>query len=241
MKQLNRLILTLFLLLLLAACGDDATPTPTIAPTPTPDPTAILQQAGETMQGLQSVHFDITRTGGPAYLDVDQLLILNSAVGDYAAPDAAQAAITIASPGIAMVINTIAIGDEQWITNPLNQQWEQLPPEWGFNPAVLFDPELGWQPLLNEDMTGITLLGLVELNGQTVYHLRGTVSGERIRVVTGGITGSDEPITVEAWVDPTTHHVLRLHFVTGSPSGEPTDWLINFSNFNTPVTIAPPW
>jgi hypothetical protein len=231
----------LVLILLLAACGEDnATPTPTIAPTPTPDPVAILQQAGEAMQGLQSVHFNIARTGGSAYLDADQLLILNTAVGDYAAPDAAQATINIASPGVALIINTIAIGEEQWITNPLNQQWELLPAGWGFNPAVLFDPELGWRPLLNEDMTDITLLGLVDLSGQNVYHLQGTASGERIQAVTGGLTGGDEPITIEAWVDPTTHHVLQLHFVTGTSSSEPVDWLVNFSNFNTPVTIEPP-
>lgn len=241
MKRLVSLFSSLLiLLLLLAACRSDATPTATIAPTPTPDPAVILQQAGQTMQGLQSVHFDIARTGGPAYLDADQLLVLNTAVGDYAAPNAVQAAITVASPGMALVVNTIAIGDQQWITNPLNQQWEQLPPGWGFNPAVLFDPELGWQPLLNEDMSNITLHGLVDLNGQNVYHLQGTVTGERIQAITGGLTSGDEPITVEAWVDPATHHILRLHFVTNSTTAEPTDWLVNFSNFNTPVTIEPP-
>ena len=28
--------------------------------------------------------------------------------------------------------------------------------------------------------------------------------------------------------------------ITNSTAAEPTDWLVNFSNFNTPVTIAPP-
>jgi lipoprotein LprG len=192
------------------------------------------------MQGLQSVHFAISRSGGPAYLDSQGTLIFSSAEGDYAAPDAIQAEITVAGPGIALAVNTVAIGDEQWVTNPLNQQWEKLPPGWGFNPAVLFDPQQGWQPLLNEDVSNVSLVGLVEQGEQPLYQMRATAASQRISTVTSGLAGGDEAITVEIWIDPATSLVHQLHFITGSPTGEPADWTLRFSQFNSPVTIAPP-
>jgi hypothetical protein len=238
-------LLTLALAALLAGCGDGrptATASPTLAPTatPTPDPAAILRQAGAAMQALESTHFTINRAGGPAYLDEEGSLIFSSAEGDYTAPDAFQAEIIVAGPGIALEVNTVAIGAEQWITNPLNQQWEKLPPGWGFNPAILFDPVEGWQSLLEQDVSEIVLVGLVEQGEQSLYQIRATASGERIRTVTGGIASSSEAITVEIWVDPATSLVHRLHFVTGSPTGEPTEWTLSFSQFNQPITIAPP-
>ncbi|MEW5985842.1 MAG: LppX_LprAFG lipoprotein [Chloroflexota bacterium] len=225
----------LLLLLLLPACNTPPTPTPT----PTPDPAAILRQAGEAMQGLQSVHFVITRTGGPAYLDEAQQLLFSAAEGDYAGPDAIQARLTVQGPGLTVVMNTIAVGDRQWVTNPLTQRWEKLPEGFGFNPAVLFDPELGWRPLLNEDVSNLTPVDEVELNGQGALKIGATAAGERVRAITAGIVG-DQPVNLEVWLDPTTFYVLQLQFTTATPTGEAADWLLTFSAFNEPVNIEAP-
>jgi lipoprotein LprG len=40
-------------------------------------------------------------------------------------------------------LDMIALGNEQYLTNVLTRQWEVLPPEFGFNPAVMFDPQVG--------------------------------------------------------------------------------------------------
>jgi hypothetical protein len=245
LERLALVALIVALFALLAGCGDGE-PTPTVSPTaaptatPTPDPAAILRQAGAAMQGLNSAHFTISRSGGPAYLDEEGSLVFTSAEGDFVAPDAIQAEVIVAGPGLALTVSTVAIGSDQWITNPLNEQWEKLPPGWGFNPAILFDPEQGWESLLDEDVSNITLIGLVDQGDQSLYQLRATAAGERIRTVTGGITASDEAITVEIWVDPATLLVHRLHFVTGSPTGEPTEWILDFSQFDRPLTIEPP-
>ncbi len=215
------------------------TPTPTVLPTPTPDAVTILRQAGEAMQALQSVHWEIERTGGPAYLDDTQSLDLSKAVGDYAAPDAIQATITALGPGITLELQTIAIGSDQWVTNPLTLVWEKLPPGWGFNPAILFDPELGWEPLLRQDVSEVELVGVSEFAGSRRYQIQAVVTGDRVRVLTGGLA-RDPAITSTIWVDPDSYHVVQLQFSSASPTGEPSLWKLNFSQFDAGVTIAAP-
>jgi lipoprotein LprG len=208
-------------------------------PTPTPDPRLILQQAGETMQALDSARFEMSRSGGPVYLDPEQQLLFNSATGQYAAPDSVRATISVQAAGLALEVNTIAIGDEQWLTNPLTRRWDKLPPGWGFNPAVIFDPVQGWQPLVREDITALSPPEMAQVDGRSLYHIRGSVAGERVRVITAGLAGA-EPVEVAFWIDPVTHHVVRIQFSTATAGEEPSTWLLTFSNFDEPVTIEPP-
>lgn len=241
------LVLFLLLALFIVGCQDNApptalaTPTANIPPTPTPDPTIILRSSANAMLGLNSVHVEINREGGPAYLDPDQTLNLSSAIGDYASPDGIAAVVTVLGPGLVLEIQTIAIGDEQWITNPLTQQWELLPPGWGFNPAILFDEATGWLPLLTQDVTNATIAETVEIGGQLRHRLQATVAGERVTAVTGGLVQATTPVVVDVWVDPATFYVSSLSFELPDPAGnEPSQWELTFSNYNTPVTIQPP-
>lgn len=231
----------LLLFVFTAACNSrpEPTPTPNSPPTPTPDPATLLRTAGETMQTLQSVHFVIGREGGTAFLDPEQTLNLLSAEGDYAAPNASQAILALQTNGINVQINTIAIGNEQWITNPLTQAWEQLPLDWGFNPAILFDPQVGWKQLLSEDVSEIQWLEPLEIGGQSRYRFQAEVVGERLGIVTGGAASSDRPVSTEIWLDPATWYVTALHFSLPTPAGE-AHWQITFTNFNAPLTIQPP-
>jgi lipoprotein LprG len=241
--KLRYCLMPLIMLLLLAtvacreATEEESTPTP--APTPTPDPRLILQQAGERMQALESARFEMARTGGPVYLDPERQFLFNSATGQYAAPESVRAVIRVQAAGLALEVNTIAIGDEQWLTNPLTRRWDQLPPGWGFNPAIIFDPEQGWQPLVREDITDLTLPEQVQVDGRTLQYIRGSVTGERVRVITAGLAG-DEPVDVAFWIDPNTLHVVRIQFSTTSEGQEPSVWLLTFSDFDAPVTIERP-
>jgi len=235
--------LALLLTLLLAACGGDEAPTPTTAvgapPEPTPTPTEIMARAGEAMNAVQSARFTMTRSGGPAFLDDARVLNFSSAEGVYQAPAAIDAVLSVSTSGAAIQINTIAIGDDQWITNPVNQRWEQLPPDWGFNPAILFDEALGWKPLLQEDITDATLLETSTFGGVTRYRLQATASGPRVSTITGGVA-ADQTVTLEVLVDPQTFLIVQLSFETISSTGEPSEWLLKFSEFGEPVAIEPP-
>jgi lipoprotein LprG len=237
--NLRGYLLPLMLLLLLATAACREREVVEDEPTPTPDPRLLLQQAGESMQALNSARFEMSRTGGPVYLDAEQQFLFNSATGQYAAPDSVRAIIRVQAAGLALEVNTIAIGDDQWLTNPLTRRWDQLPPGWGFNPAIIFDPEQGWQPLVREDIVGLSQPETVQVDGRTLYHIRGSVAGERVRVITAGLAG-DEPVEVAFWIDPDTLHIVRIQFNTTTPEQEPSTWLLTFSDFDEPVTIEPP-
>jgi hypothetical protein len=58
-------------------------------------------------------------------------------------------------------------------------------------------------------------------------------------VITAGLAG-DEPVEVAFWIDPNTHHIVRIEFTTGTGAEEPSTWLLSFSDFDEPVTIEPP-
>jgi hypothetical protein len=198
-----------------------------------------MARAGDAMNDVQSARFTMNRSGGPAFLDADQVLNFSSAAGTYLAPASIDAVLSVSASGAAIQINTIAIGDDQWITNPVNQRWEQLPPDWGFNPAILFDEALGWKPLLQEDITDATLLETSTFGGVTRYRLQATASGPRVSTITGGVA-ADQTVTLEVLVDPQTFLIVQLSFETISSTGEPSEWLLKFSEFGEPVAIEPP-
>jgi hypothetical protein len=192
------------------------------------------------MTALDSAAFTIGRSGGPAYLDDNQVLNFSSAEGVYQAPAAIDAELTVLTSGATIAIQTIAIGSDQWITNPVNQRWEELPPDWGFNPAILFDPNQGWKPLLQEDISDARLVETSNFGGVTRYRIRATASGPRVATITGGVAAG-ENVEIEALVDPETYYIIQLQFSTVTSSGEPADWLLKFSDFNAPVSVeAPP-
>ena len=237
------LTLSLLLLTLLVGCSSPSpTPAvPTAEPTPTPDPRAILRQTGEAMESLTSAQFDITRTGGPVFMDADGLLRINQATGSYSAPDAVQVTIRLAVPGSNVEVQTVAMGETQWITNFLNGQWEQLPPGWGFNPAILFSEAEGWRPLLTENLTAVSPLTEEALNGQNTLVIEATVEGERVSNLTAGVVDITEPLVLKLWLDPTTYTITQAQFTTPAQRGdEPAEWLLQFSNYNAAVTITPP-
>ena len=239
------LLATLWLLLALTACGGDADEpagTPAAAnaePSPTPDPAAIMSRAADVMTELESAAFEITRNGGPAYIDAGQTLNFTSASGVFGSPGSIDGTLAVAASGAALEIGFISVGDNQYITNPLNQQWEQLPADWGFDPAALFDPETGWRPLLQEDLSDARLVGNSAFGGVERYRITATAAGARVEAILGGLAGKDA-VEIEFFVDTETYQIVQMSFKTDSAGAEPAEWLLRFFNFNEPVTITEP-
>src|SRR5437868_721607 len=140
---------------LLAACdmgsapiAPTAVPTPTIAPTPTPTPAELSAQIGLATQASPSVHFEISLSGKPVFADDSKLFAISSIVGDLKRPDGVLATLKATSGGGVNEIKSVSLAGKQYITNPITLAWQCLPPGSAFDPAILFDPNKGFEHLL---------------------------------------------------------------------------------------------
>ncbi len=220
-------------ILSLAACT-------TASPTPTPSPHEVAAAAGERMLDTQSAHFVIEISGQLVYLDSPPTVALKRAEGDLQRPDSVRAIVRIVSFGLVSELGIIGLGDEQYVTNPLNQQWEQLPPGqgWYFDPALLFDSEYGIEAVL--EGTSWTFGPPEEIEGQPHYLLRGTLPGERLLYLTSGLIREGD-VDVSIWVGQQDKYARRIQIMEpDSDPDDPTVWLITFSAFDEPVDIQPP-
>jgi lipoprotein LprG len=137
----------------------------------------------------------------------------------------------------------VGIGARYWETNLLTGEWEELPEGLGFNPAILFDPQVGFQSILASDLDSLSLEGneeLEEMPGKILYKLSGELKGERIYTLSYGLIGP-EPAQVSMWISPETFEVYRVLLVENKPAAsEPTQWQVDFWDFDKPVVISPP-
>ena len=221
--RVMRRSLVLALALLAASCGGSPG-------TPPPDPADLIDGAVVAMQGVASAHFEMTRAGAPITVEG---LVFDSAVGRYAAPAAAEAVLRMHAGEIAVELGTVSIGDQTWLTDPLTGRWHELRAGSGFNPAVLFDPDLGWVALLT-DLGEVTL---VSAGGDT-HHLFGRLPAARVEAITAGLAPG-QSIGLDLWLDAATSHIVRLEFSTVGDQGQ-SDWVIVMSDFGAPVQIDPP-
>lgn len=208
-------------------------------------PAQIVQNAAGRMNGMAGFRFDIAREGAPAYLDPDGVLSFRRAAGAYVAPDKALATVRVIGPGLITDVDVISIAETQWQTNVATGAWEELPPNWGFNPAVLFDETVGLQAILTADMTGLQLAEPQTLPessrpDQRLYHLTGTVDGARLYEMSGTLIGP-QPVTAELWIAPETFELIRVVVTEpASESGAASVWQVDFSGFDEVIEIQPP-
>jgi len=242
MKIVGRISWLLILVgLLTSACQE---PAPTPAPTPTPTPQDIIQQAVDRLTTTKGFHFGVDLSGAPAYLDATGTIAFRTAVGDFTAPDRAQAAVRAAAFGLITDVNVVSIGPDQWQTNILTKQWERLPPNFGFNPGALFDAANGLPAILTADLTNAAFNGREALEGgpnQELTIITGQVAGERLAAISGGLIGP-QAVEVTLWIAPDTYELIRIVVNEPEPGSEEgaSVWQIDFSNYDQDVAIEPP-
>lgn len=219
------------LALVTASCGGSS------GASQVPEPPAVgilVQHAADAMAVLQTARFEMERSGAPLQVSG---IVFESALGVYEAPDAAKAVLGGRAGDLAVELGTISIGRRTWLTNPLTGAWEELEPGTGFNPAVVFDAEIGWRAIL------LSLLepsyeGPATHDGSGVWLVRGTIPPERITTLTVGLV-APQAVEVELLVDPATSLLRRVEFATDGEGGI-SDWVITLSEFDEPVAIDPP-
>jgi len=206
-------------------------------------PEEIVASSAERMIGMEGFHFILDRTGLPAYLDSDETISFRRAEGFYVAPDKGIAEVRVIAPGFITDVSVVSIDDIQWETNLLTNEWNQLPPDWGFNPTVLFDAEIGIQSILASDMANHSLTGTEKLdNGSNtnLYVVEGDLVGDKTFQMSYGLIGPED-LKVKLWIAPETFELHRVLITDPNRDGEEsTLWQVDFLEFDRVVDIEPP-
>ncbi len=213
-----------------AACGSSST-----GDTLPPDTGVILDAAVEAMGRVDTVAFTMERSGVPVEI---QDLEFVGAEGRYAAPESADALLSMKAGDLTVQLGTIAVGERVWLTNPLTGAWEELELGTGFNPAIVFDPRRGWVPLLSEDLSRPALVGTERVDGVESYHLTATIAARRIEALTAGLVPPQD-VDAELWFDVAGGRIVAVEFTTAVPEGD-THWRIGLTDYGDPVEITPP-
>jgi lipoprotein LprG len=229
---MKKILFTLLLSgMLLTACGANMPQIP---------PAEAITRAGDAMLQAPSFHFKIDISGKPVVLNQATQLSLRSAEGDFARPDQMGVHLKVLLAIAAAELDMIALGDEQYLTNVLTRQWEVLPPEFGFNPAIMFDPQMGLEQVLKGGLDTARFVGTETIDGKNLWHMQGAISGERLQGMSGGLI-STGPIDVDLWIEPETYLPRKAVIVDKDSDPEkPTTWTMTFSSYGKDVNITAP-
>jgi hypothetical protein len=216
-----------------AACSDS-----TSESTLPPEADPVLEASAAAMGDVDYVRFHIERSGAPVYIDPLDTLDFSSAEGQFAAPSSATAVVTLAVGSVNAKLGAIAIEGETWLSNPITGDWEAAPQGYDFDPATLFDPNLGWRPLLAEGLSDVEWIGTETVNSGDRYHIRAQADEDRVAVILAGLI-EKQPVALDLWIDPVTSYVREAELSTVF-EGQTSDWTIEFTEFGEPVEISPP-
>ncbi len=224
----------LVLAVLATSCGSGNPPASTLPPESEP----VLAMAAQEMGSVEYVRFKIERSGAPVYIDNLDTLNFALAEGQFAAPSSANAVVTLAVGNINAQIGAIAIDGVTWLTNPITGDWDEAPSGYDFDPSTLFDPELGWRPLLANGLSDVVWIGEETKNSETRYHIRAVADEDRVALILAGLI-KKQTVDIDMWIDPETGYVREAELSTVFED-QTSDWYIEFSEFDEPIEIAPP-
>lgn len=205
-----------------------------------PDVEDLLEVAAESIHNTESMTF-IMKLEGTTYIDADKNIQLIGAEGIMQRPDRADVTFTAVFMGLQQIsIRMITVGEDAWITDIVTGKWVPAPPEFGYNPSVLYDDEDGLGPVMGR-MDDPEISGSEEISGRDAWHVTATVEGEVTQAMTSGtMRGSVQ--NLELWIDKETNDILQIRI--SEPEDEdledPATWTLVLSDQNKEVNIEQP-
>ena len=236
-------------------------PTPTLVSVPTPVPTSapgipdspvpgvipkspvltaaeIFRLSVEAMKSSDSFSYVLEAVVPVDDSGLPVVSLLMS--GAFLAPDREGTSMTFRAGGLSMEMEFISIGDDFYVRDPLAGVWsiQSREPEDVYDSvAYLFlDPGFAGE---------VTLVGLADRDGRSVYHLRGSpvvdILGDYPDVV--GVEEA-QSVQVDFWIGSEDflmrQAVLDISHVDGSGSPISTKVSVSFHGYGGPVVIEAP-
>ena len=219
-----RVAVVLLVAAAVGGCGDSS------SDEPLPPVEQVLAQVSEAMAAIASAEFEMSVSGAPVEIMGLEFLDAN---GTYAAPDRAQAILTMDVSNLTIALATISVGSRTWVTDPLTAQWTELAAGIGFNPAILFGDD-GWTALFSGVLTDPQIHGIED--GR--YVITAIAPADRVERLTAGVV-TDQSVEIEFLIDRITGRLVAADFTTTGAEGA-TNWRIRLGPFDEPVEIEPP-
>jgi len=219
--------------LMLAACGGDGEDEET---GPLPSVEEILTKAVEGVDKMTTFHFRLEHENGASRIPMD--LDLTTAEGDVIVPDRMWAKLEAKAGTQSVRVEVIGVGDDGWITNPFNREWQPLPS--GTTITDIFDPTQGIEAVVNA-LEDAQVTAQEKVGGVDTYRLEGTIDSEMLE----GAAPIAEPgltVGVKVWIGKEDSLIRRIRLEGPIAPDEPEDIVRNLdlSKFDEPVTIEPP-
>jgi lipoprotein LprG len=200
----------------------------------------ILAAASTRMAETQSLRFSLD-VEGETFIDPAGSIQLVAARGELARPDKVAVDFQVRLFGTGTVtIKMITVGESSWTTDLLTGDWTIAPPEFGYNPSVLYDNQQGLGPVMGR-LQNPALQGQENVEGRDVFRVSGTASEATMGPLTS-YTMTGEPVSLQLWIDSQTWDLIRVVVTEPESSGkdDPATWTMNLSNHDEQVSIEPP-
>jgi lipoprotein LprG len=229
----SALITGVALLLALAGCGSVRS-RPTAPPLP---PAAdLLSKSASAMAGIRStsvnLHVDPTLT------DIQ----IRSATGKLTSTGDATGSATTSQGGSTVEFQFVITKGILFFKGPTGK-YQPLPLALAariYDPTVLLNPDRGIPALLRTATNGTTE-AQEDVNGAPAYRVRATLSPDLVNSIVPGLSGIS---TGRVWIDKATSRMVKAQLevptTPGQQGGPTAPVTVTLSDFNAPVTIAPP-
>lgn len=203
---------------------------------PLPPGDEVLAKAVQAVDTMQTFHFRLEHENGTSRIPLN--LQLSTAEGNVIVPDRLWARLDTKAGQQPVRVEVIGIGDEGWITNPFNRQWQPLPS--GTTIKDVFDPAQGVKVVANS-LQEPRVTGEEEVDGVPSYVLEGKVQSDVLEAA-APIAEPGFTIRIKAWVGKDDSLMRRIYLEGPIAADEPQDIIrkLEISEFNAPVTITPP-
>ena len=199
-------------------------------------PKEVLDRAADELDKANSAHFALEQQNGNIQLASG--VQVGNAEGDVLRPDKLRMKFALRLAGFNAESQLIAIGDDVFLTNPLNGQWQRAPASTGA-PRVL-DKEHGVSSLLRQ-ATDPQSVGTETIDGVQTQHIKASVPAASFGAMTGSQVSGDA-VPGDIWVGTSDFlpRQVRLDGPIGAGDASNTVRNLKLSNYNAGITIDRP-
>ncbi len=200
------------------------------------DAEMVRQEASAAMAAIDSVHFQVERSGAEVFIDDAGLVVFEQADGRFATPASADAVVSVLLLGTTIELGAVAIDGQLYLTDPLSGVWQDATGTIAFDPAKIFSADAGIAEVLASGMPTATLQSKSP-DADGLLRLEGVVDAADVDTLTSGLVSEEASATVS--IDAETFLVRSITFDTPIDDSVAT-WSVELSDYGATVDIVAP-